>query len=514
MRFNYKKLSKKILKKWFSKIIHKFKKPLYHHQLVSLAWAMRENEKRPGYILDMGTGKTCVTLNLLQRFQVKKILVICPLQAFTVWKSEIPKWSNYTFTFLHGTAQERRDIALHTNYNIYIINYEGLRCIAGRKRGGKLQKDMSKIKELGFDVIVADEAHRFTNPASLQSRICEGFTRQAKRVILLTGTLLEKSASEMFGFFLVRDNGATFGKDYWYFLNHFFYRKHTWDVWRPKRICHICNKMYSDMNKHMEKHSISPLKYSLLYRDKPERTSAEIIMKTARPHILTYDRDECYDLPEQVYQRIIVEPTDEYKQTEYDLINQMPLKELSNIRTSPHIQKLMQLTSGFVYDADGKGHALNSNPKMEALQDVLEGLRGKIVIYNSYTFESKLIARHVRKSGRYFRFLNGSTPDKGMVVKQFQEIDDILIAHPRSGGESLNLQFCHQMIFFNSFAVGNRGRKQAEARIHRLGQKHACLYIDIIMNNSPDLIKYDSLKFRTNYIASLTRYLEKIRKSD
>ena len=58
-----------------------------------------KNHKIAAVILDMGLGKTSITLtainDLIDKGQVRKVLVVAPLRvAKTTWKDEIEKWDH------------------------------------------------------------------------------------------------------------------------------------------------------------------------------------------------------------------------------------------------------------------------------------------------------------------------------------------------------------------------------------------------------------------------------------
>lgn len=44
------------------------------------------------YGLDMGLGKTVISLTLANTLKLKKVLVLCPAQLVTNWKKETLKW--------------------------------------------------------------------------------------------------------------------------------------------------------------------------------------------------------------------------------------------------------------------------------------------------------------------------------------------------------------------------------------------------------------------------------------
>ena len=91
--------------------------------------------KAAGLFLDMGLGKTAITLSACEKllrdyFETSKVLVIAPLlPARETWPDELSKWDQLeglTYSLIIGTAQERID-ALHTDADFYIVNRENVR---------------------------------------------------------------------------------------------------------------------------------------------------------------------------------------------------------------------------------------------------------------------------------------------------------------------------------------------------------------------------------------------------
>lgn len=110
--------------------------------------------KAAGLFLDMGLGKTAITLSACEKllrdyFETSKVLVIAPLlPARETWPDELAKWDQLeglTYSLIIGTAQERID-ALHTDADFYIVNRENVVWLV----------DYYK-KKWPFDMVVIDE---------------------------------------------------------------------------------------------------------------------------------------------------------------------------------------------------------------------------------------------------------------------------------------------------------------------------------------------------------------------
>ena len=87
-----------------------------------------------GLLLDMGLGKTVITLSalwelLLDYFEVGRVLIIAPLRvAKDTWPREIAKWEHLnglSYSVVVGNEKERRQ-ALARPAFIYIINRENV----------------------------------------------------------------------------------------------------------------------------------------------------------------------------------------------------------------------------------------------------------------------------------------------------------------------------------------------------------------------------------------------------
>ena len=92
------------------------------------------NQSALGLLLDMGMGKTAITLTAVEQlvydyFSVRKVLVIAPLRpALETWPTEIEKWDHtkhMSYSVVIGTKQERLG-ALDRDADVYIITRENV----------------------------------------------------------------------------------------------------------------------------------------------------------------------------------------------------------------------------------------------------------------------------------------------------------------------------------------------------------------------------------------------------
>lgn len=508
---NYKNLTYQELQEWFSE--SDFKTEPYWHQLVSIATIISKGWQRVNLApVGIGLGKTLIALYTLKLWNIQgRTLVICPNSVIETWKEEIEKHTNFTYCILKGSKQERLAKITIEKADIFIINYEGLKVICTDRINGKNVLNPAYPKNFGFECIISDESHRYRNEKTTQSRCSFHFTSRARYVINMTGSPIADNAIDLFGQYYVLDNGHTFGMNKGKFLYHYFYKSNKFDYnWTPKRICHICGELYDFKNRHLSTHKISLDNYRKKFPDK-EITSEEIILEATKHNSIQFSREECLDLPDKIYEVREVFPTMEQRKTMTEIINGIDLTILNKKTIEKHTLKLVQVIGGTLLYENGKVYEFPRNPKLNELKSLIEEIDGKMIIFFSFVAEGKMIGKMLKKIRMEFAEIHGGIKDKGKELRKFREERNcrVLLGHPRSSGEGLNIQIANTIIYYNNGYIGTTVRQQSEGRIHRAGQKNTCVFIDIVMRNSIDQIIFDSLKNRKEHTEELLAYLKK-----
>ena len=115
--------------------------------------------KNCALFLDMGLGKSIITLSAVQRLQEKgksgSVLIIAPLRViYSVWQQEAEKWDHtkrLTFSLIHGLHKEN---VLAKHADIYLINYEGIKSLINVLLKAKKKAGWQPP----FNMLVADES--------------------------------------------------------------------------------------------------------------------------------------------------------------------------------------------------------------------------------------------------------------------------------------------------------------------------------------------------------------------
>lgn len=153
------------------------------HPYQEVATRFIEEHKTACLILDMGLGKTVITLTalwnlILDSFEVRKVLVIAPLRvASHTWKSELDKWEHLKgldISIAIGSESERR-AALSRAAFIYTINRENVVWL--------IQNQL-----FDFDMVVIDELSSFKSYQAKRFKALRKVRFRIKRMVGLTGT--------------------------------------------------------------------------------------------------------------------------------------------------------------------------------------------------------------------------------------------------------------------------------------------------------------------------------------
>ena len=130
----------------------------------------------------------------------------------------------------------------------------------------------------------------------------------------------------------------------------------------------------------------------------------------------------------------------------------------------------------------------SDNPRLQRLLSVIDN-RNKYIIFCNYTYEIDVLCRILtaKYGGENVARFDGSLPMKKRMqnLETFKAKANFLIANRDCAGYSLNLQFCHNIIYYsNSWDLATR--LQSEDRIHRIGQEQDIRIRDICAYNTLD----------------------------
>lgn len=439
----------------------------HEYQKKAIAYII-EHEKC-GLFLDMGLGKTVITLTAIEdlmynQFEIEKVLVIAPLRvAESTWSTECEKWEHLRhlkISKILGTPTQRR-LALYSNADIYIINRENVPWLCN-----ELSNDA-----WAFDMVVIDELSSFKNPSSQRFKHLRKYIFKSNRVVGLTGTPSPNGLIDLWSQIYLLDGGIRLGKTITSYRQNYFL---------PDK----CNAQ-------------------VIYSYKPKENTDNLIHQAISDICLSMSAKDYLTLPQRI-DNIMPVYLSEKEKLQYDEFEKNSYLEFINgeitaLSKASLINKLLQFSNGAVYSDDG--YIEVSDKKIKALQEIMDTSQGQpILCFYSYKHDVERIQKII--------------PD-AKVLKSNDDIQSwnrgeisLLLVHPTSAGFGLNLQHGGHIIVWFGLTWSLEQYQQANARLYRQGQTQSVIIHHLITQGSVEHRVMDSLQGKKDVQDDLLRALK------
>ncbi len=415
---------------------------LYEHQTKGLE-AVKDLD-HVAFYWDMGLGKTYAGSEKMVQLGTKGNLVICQKSKVDDWVDHFKK--NYKFTVWDCT--DKNDLQMFFNFIkhdtktqvVGIINYD----LVWRR------PELLKLKNF---TLLLDESSLIQNETSKRTKFI--LKMDPKNVILLSGTptggKYEKLWSQMHLL------GWSISKDLY---------------WKQ-----YVNVDYLDT---LEGKSI-PIVTGYKNVDRLKRKMADCgcqFLKT----------DEVFDLPDQIFQKVKVPASKDYKKFHKDRIIDIEDETLVGDTT---LTKML-------YERMLCGHY--SQDKLKALSDLVASTEDRLIIFYNFKAEyDAILEMNALDWCRPLSVVNGSEKD---LTDYEEHSDSITLIQYQSGAMGLNLQKASRMIFF-TLPLSSELYEQAKKRIHRIGQNNHCFYYQLICTGTVEERILKTLEMRKDYTNEL-----------
>ncbi|KKL79805.1 hypothetical protein LCGC14_2011150, partial [marine sediment metagenome] len=222
-----------------------------------------------------------------------------------------------------------------------------------------------------------------------------------------------------------------------------------------------------------------------------EKNEAELIEKLEGCSFRVL-KSECLDLPEKIYKRHPVQLSPNQRKV-YDDLVQESLAEFEGEEITADLAivkllRLQQVVCGW-FPANKKLRPTllpldDVNPRIKALQTILEDVEGKVIIWCRFVADLEQIYATLRHGIKGQAILYRRVIED---VNRFQNDPEIkyFIANPAMGGLGLTLTAAETVVYYsNSFDLEHR--LQSEDRSHRIGTKKNVVYVDIQAQGTVD----------------------------
>lgn len=428
--------------------------------------------KRAILNMDMGTGKTAVTIGWWTYFCNKAMVVVCPKNVIQEWVEQFEFFLGITPKVIkHMTdykSSEELGIEEDDIAPVYITHYDMFR---------KQRKNLRKT-----DILVFDEAHRGAGLTSLTHKTMYEYSMKADRVYGLSGSIVGNHFEDILGIYGVVDP-LVYGIDKMNFYNA--WTKYVTDEYGDPQVYDYKNWDSFSLRFHSISHTV--------------KLEDVIDMPNREDEFVYCQRDKNY--LKLLRDTIFTEEGIDIKTGERDL------RLFTVDRALNMTMKLMQLCSGFIKDIEGNWIRINTN-KRDALEEWLvdkwEGIKDhkrKIVLFYQFNISGDDIEEVLRKHNIVYRRIDGSVSDKNkdyykhlFKTAEFGDPEgcDVIVINYGTGTEGMNFQRGTVMGFYDQ-TLEFRKKEQAERRIYRRGQEEDCLYVHFVTEKSKEVETFQKL---------------------
>lgn len=439
---------------------------------------------------EIGTGKTFLTLSYFQeRIKTEKLrlIVICPVSLIeAAWGEDIKKFTNLTYQNLHD------DFSISEKYDVYILNYESL---FNKRNFQRLSTFLSHYPCMG----VLDESARLKNHKSKTAKNCLALRDRFKYRVILTGMPAPNIETEYYAQMEFVAPGI-FGHSFYRFGHSFYRFRNTF--FHLERGGQMMIQQGTFMTRSQAKEIFSKgWKYAITPQNRTR------LMNIINPYCIMAKKKDCLDLPEEIDEMRYVELPSEHWAQYREMKRELVLEIKNQIITAPvaltKLQKLREITSGFIYNDKGEAIELSSSPKMTELKEILEQSGGQAIIWCQFKWEIETIQKEIGGVTLY-----SGTKDREASINDFiSSKAKYLIAHPKSAAHGLTFINCSVQVFF-SLDFSLEGYVQARGRTHRLGQKNSCVYIHILAKDTIDEYIFEVLSKKTDVQEAVEKLLK------
>lgn len=420
------------------------------YQITGVEWLFFLRSNAFGGILadEMGLGKTLQTLAFLKAWtaahpdQRNPSLIVCPTSLVTSWEAESKRFTpEFKLAIVNG-PKRAQVIEKAVDSDLVITSYALIR------------RDLERYADLRFANVILDEAQHIKNRETQNAKAVKSIPCDGK--FALTGTPIENSAFDLWSLFDFLMPGYLGGE-------RDFKERYEVPITRAKDVQaqarlsrriqpFVLRRKKTDVAKEL------PEKIEqIAYCDMPEA------QKALYTQILEAGRDKVADTFKK----------QGANQGRFVLLN--TLMRLRQICCDPELLKL---------DAAKRVPSGKLDLFGELLEELLDGGH-RALVFSQFVQMLKILQSYLEERGVKYTYLDGSTKDRGRVVKDFQDdsSNTVFLISLKAGGVGLNLTGADTVIHYDPWwnpAVED----QATDRAHRIGQTNVVTSYKLIARGS------------------------------
>ena len=401
---------------------------------------------RAALFVSPGKGKTVVTLTALDQLatlgQLRGALIVAPLRVCSItWPAQVERWAHTRWMRVANLRTAAGLQAWHDGAaDIYLINSELL--------PNRLPKMFPKRKSFvcPVDTLVIDELSLAKNPQSKRFKALHKHLTGIDRRWGLTGTPIPNNYLDLFMQVKMLDDGERLGKTFTAYRDAYFY---------PADYMGYTYKLVTGSKEAIDG-KLADLALVLIGDGSDLPASSVIDIPAVMPP----------------------EARKQYKTLEKEMLAEIAEGEITAPSAGVLVNKLLQITSGAVYDADRNILPVHS-AKIAALKSVIDRHRGEpILVLCAFKHESARVLAAIRGSKMF--------DERDLDAWKAGKIP-VWVADARSLSHGIDgLQTSCRIAIWVSLTYSHETYVQTNARLIRTGQTAETLIYRLICSGTVD----------------------------
>lgn len=412
---------------------------LYPFQTDVLNWTEGSDKGIIG--LDMGLGKTIITIALICKKQYNRILIVVPLPIIEQWKTSILQFSTLKdkdICLYQGSSRKGMNLM---KYKVILTTYETVRI----DTVNKCSPLSLVVNSQSLDCLILDEAHKIRNKKTNTNASCTEIGTHIDSKWLLTGTTIHNKFED-------------------------FYNLCSFIKIPDLSIENLTKKEYRDR----WYYRLTKLECNLQL---PEKSVHEHGLRFDDEHLTEYI--ELYDETKEVYE-------DYLARNSRSVFASLLSKILRLRQCCNHPDAILDFEQ---YKQSQNRHDGLCSAKFLKSLEIIKQLPSsdKIIVFSQWEHTLNVFANFLDCEKIKYLHYNGSldTKERSKVLSTFKDSSvQVLLITIQSGGVGLDLNFANHIIIMDSW-WNHALEEQAIDRVYRIGQRkkvevHRLYMIDTI----------------------------------
>lgn len=475
-----------------------FKTKPFPYQLE--AFNLGKDREYFGLLMEMGTGKTKVSIDIMAyKYAIGEIdtcVIIAPNGVHTQWINEqilihLPDYIKYEACVYKSSMSKKEQAKYDSMFNVQ----DKLKIFAMNVEAFQSEKGFYEAKRMvcsGKTLTIVDESTRIKNPTAKRTKAVLALKDLSRARLILSGAPITRGLEDLYSQLNFLSEDILGFSSFYSFKNY-----------------------YCEMEQ-IHGRNVSPFAKRIVGYRHEDELKLRLQGNTFRA------TKALLDIPEPLPPIIrAIELTPEqariYRELKDNLVSEI---ESGKIVEAPvaitKLLRLQQVVCGHVRDEESGELIYIKNNRIQEVMNILEEIDSKVIIFSKFVPDILKLAEELKKANIGFVTYYGEVPQKEREqrITDFKTREDIkvFLAQPACASTGLNLQEASTMIFYsNDFNADFRW--QAEARIHRNGQKNRCTYIDLVAPKTIDEYILQNLKGKKgladNTLEEIKNFLKK-----